>query len=251
MVDSAQSQYLETAGAFSASPKRQFRPTRVIFVANRPVEKAPGAAVATGTVVLDGRLVLRAKAVGRDTTLARVAALVSAAQASRAPVQKLVDRVSAVFVPIVIGIAVLTLLGWLIAGAGAEAAILHAVAVLVIACPCALGLATPAAIMAGTGAAARAGILLRDAEAIERARSITLVAFDKTGTLTEGKPRLAALHPAPGFARAEALSIAAALQAGSEHPLAKALIDSAKEKNLSPIATSASKRKSSARPSTR
>ena len=191
---------------------------------SRPVEKAPGAAVATGTVVLDGRLVLRATAVGRDTTLARVAALVSAAQASRAPVQKLVDRVSAVFVPIVIGLAALTLLGWLIAGVGAEAAILHAVAVLVIACPCALGLATPAAIMAGTGAAARAGILLRDAEAIERARSITLVAFDKTGTLTEGKPRLAALHSADGIAAGQALEMAAALQAGSEHPLAQAVL---------------------------
>ena len=191
---------------------------------SRPVEKAPGAAVATGTVVLDGRLVLRATAVGRDTTLARVAALVSAAQASRAPVQKLVDRVSAVFVPVVIGLAALTLLGWLLAGVGAEAAILHAVAVLVIACPCALGLATPAAIMAGTGAAARAGILLRDAEAIERARSITLVAFDKTGTLTEGKPRLAALHPADGVTAPQALAMAAALQSGSEHPLAQAVL---------------------------
>jgi Cu+-exporting ATPase len=191
---------------------------------SRAVEKAPGAQVATGTVVLDGRLVLRATAVGGDTTLARVAALVSAAQASRAPVQKLVDRVSAVFVPVVIGIAAVTLLGWLLAGAGVEAAILHAVAVLVIACPCALGLATPAAIMAGTGAAARAGILVRDAEAIERAKSVTLVAFDKTGTLTEGRPRLAALHPAPGLDAAEALALAAALQAGSEHPLARAVL---------------------------
>ena len=191
---------------------------------SRAAEKAPGAKVATGTVVLDGRLVIRATAVGGDTTLARVAALVAAAQASRAPVQKLVDRVSAVFVPVVIVLAVLTLAGWLLAGAGAEAAILHAVAVLVIACPCALGLATPAAIMAGTGAAARAGILLRDAEAIERAKSITLVAFDKTGTLTEGKPRLAALHPAPGIAAQDALALAAALQAGSEHPLAQAVL---------------------------
>jgi Cu+-exporting ATPase len=191
---------------------------------SRAAEKAPGAKVATGTVVLDGRLVIRATAVGGDTTLARVAALVAAAQASRAPVQKLVDRVSAVFVPVVIVLAALTLLGWLLAGAGAEAAILHAVAVLVIACPCALGLATPAAIMAGTGAAARAGILLRDAEAIERAKSITLVAFDKTGTLTEGKPRLAALHPAPGMDAAQALALAAALQAGSEHPLAQAVL---------------------------
>jgi Cu+-exporting ATPase len=191
---------------------------------SRPVEKTPGAALATGTVVLDGRLVLRATAVGGDTTLARVAALVAAAQASRAPVQKLVDRVSAVFVPAVVGLAALTLLGWLAAGAGAEAAILHAVAVLVIACPCALGLATPAAIMAGTGAAARAGILVRDAEAIERAKAVTLVAFDKTGTLTEGRPRLAALHPADGIDPAEALALAAALQAGSEHPLARAVL---------------------------
>ncbi|WP_240791157.1 heavy metal translocating P-type ATPase [Roseomonas sp. AR75] len=191
---------------------------------SRPVEKAPGASLATGTVVLDGRLVLRATAVGADTTLARVAALVAAAQASRAPVQRLVDRVSAVFVPVVIGIALLTLLGWLLAGAGFEDAVLHAVAVLVIACPCALGLATPAAIMAGTGAAARAGILIRDAEAIERAKAVDLVAFDKTGTLTEGRPRLAALHAAPGVSREEALSLAAALQSGSEHPLAKAVL---------------------------
>jgi Cu+-exporting ATPase len=191
---------------------------------SRPVEKAPGARVATGTVVLDGRLVLRATAVGAETTLSRVAAAVAAAQASRAPVQKLVDRVSAVFVPVVIGLAALTLLGWLVAGAGFEAALLHAVAVLVIACPCALGLATPAAIMAGTGAAARAGILIRDADAIERARAVTLVAFDKTGTLTEGKPRLAALHPAEGMEAPAALALAAALQAGSEHPLARAVL---------------------------
>jgi len=191
---------------------------------SRPVEKAPGAKVATGTVALDGRLVVRATAVGGDTTLARVAALVAAAQASRAPVQKLVDRVSAVFVPVVIGIAVATVIGWLLAGASAEEAILHAVAVLVIACPCALGLATPAAIMAGTGAAARAGILVRDAEAIERAKGVTLVAFDKTGTLTEGKPRLAALHPAAGMEAPAALRLAAALQAGSEHPLARAVL---------------------------
>ncbi|NKE44675.1 copper-translocating P-type ATPase [Roseomonas frigidaquae] len=191
---------------------------------SRPVEKAPGAKLSTGTLVLDGRLVLRATAVGGDTTLARVAALVSAAQASRAPVQKLVDRVAAVFVPVVILIAAGTLGYWLLAGAGVEAALLHAVAVLVIACPCALGLATPAAIMAGTGAAARAGILVRDAEAIERGQSITLVAFDKTGTLTEGQPRLAALHPAKGMERHKLLNLAAALQAGSEHPLARAVL---------------------------
>jgi Cu+-exporting ATPase len=190
---------------------------------SRAVEKDPGAAVSTGTIALDGRLVIEVRAVGNETVLARVAALVSAAQASRAPVQKLVDRVSAVFVPVVMGIAVLTLAGWLLAGAGVEQALITAVSVLVIACPCALGLATPAAIMAGTGAAARAGILVRDMEAIERAQGVTLVAFDKTGTLTEGRPRLAALHPAAGVEPDEALRLAAALQAGSEHPLARAV----------------------------
>jgi P-type Cu+ transporter len=184
------------------------------------VAKRPGDTLSTGTVVLDGRLLMRVTAVGEETVLARVAALVSAAQASRAPIQKLVDRISAIFVPVVIGIAVFAFFGWLSAGAGGEAALMHAVAVLVIACPCALGLATPAAIMAGTGAAARAGILLRDAESIERAAGVTLVAFDKTGTLTEGKPVLAGLHEVePG-----ALRLAAALQAGSEHPLARAVL---------------------------
>jgi Cu+-exporting ATPase len=191
------------------------------------IEKEPGSSVATGSIALDGRLVVEVRAVGAETVLARVAALVSAAQASRAPVQKLVDRVSAVFVPAVIGIALATLVGWLLAGAGVETAVLRAVAVLVIACPCALGLATPAAIMAGTGAAARAGILIRDAEAIERAQGITMVAFDKTGTLTAGRPRLAAVHAAPGLAEAEALALAAALQQGSEHPLARAVLDRA------------------------
>jgi len=190
---------------------------------SRPVEKGPGAKVSTGTVALDGRLVIAAEAVGEQTVLARVAALVAAAQASRAPVQKLVDRVAAVFVPVVIGIALLAFLGSLAFGLGFETAVLRAVAVLVIACPCALGLATPAAIMAGTGAAARAGILIRDAEVIERAGAITRVAFDKTGTLTEGRPRLAALHRAEGVEEAEALRLTAALQAGSEHPLARAV----------------------------
>jgi Cu+-exporting ATPase len=187
---------------------------------SQAVAKAPGASLSTGTVVLDGRLVMRVTAIGEETVLARVAALVSAAQASRAPIQKLVDRISAVFVPVVIGIALLAFAGWWISGAGLEASLMHAVAVLVIACPCALGLATPAAIMAGTGAAARAGILVRDAEAIERAAGITRVAFDKTGTLTEGKPVLAGLYEM----EAGTLRLAAALQAGSEHPLARAVL---------------------------
>jgi len=192
---------------------------------SRAVEKDTGSRVATGSIALDGRLLIEARAIGAETVLARVAALVAAAQASKAPVQRLVDRVSAVFVPVVVAIAAATFLGWWLVGAGAEAAVLRAVAVLVIACPCALGLATPAAVMAGTGAAARAGILVRDAEAIERAHDVTLVAFDKTGTLTEGRPRLAALHPAAGIAEEEALGLAAALQAGSEHPLARAVLE--------------------------
>jgi Cu+-exporting ATPase len=192
---------------------------------SRPAEKTPGEPVATGTIALDGRLVLRVTAVGSETRLARVAALVAAAQSSRAPVQKLVDRISAVFVPVVLAVAALTLAGWLLAGAGMETAIITAVSVLVIACPCALGLATPAAIMAGVGAAARAGILVRDAEALERAARVWLVAFDKTGTLTEGRPRLAAMHVAPGIAPGWALAAAARLQAGSEHPLARALAE--------------------------
>ncbi|MDT8277741.1 Copper-exporting ATPase [Roseomonas mucosa] len=194
---------------------------------SRAVAKSPGDALAAGTVVLDGRLVARVTATGKDTRLARIAALVEEAGSSRAPIQRLADRVSAVFVPVVLGIAAVTFLGWLLAGAAAQVALLHAVAVLVVACPCALGLATPAAVVAGTGAAARAGILLRDAEAIERARGLSVVAFDKTGTLTEGRPRLAALVPAEGVAREEALRLAARLQAGSEHPLARAVLDEA------------------------
>lgn len=190
---------------------------------SRAVHKAPGAALAAGTTVLDGRLVMHVTATGDDTTLSRVAALVRAAQSSRAPVQRLVDRVSAVFVPVVVALAVLTFGGWLLAGAAPGEALIPAIAVLVVACPCALGLATPAAIMAGTGAAARAGILLRDAEAIQRGAQLEIVAFDKTGTLTEGRPRLAAHHEA----EPSTLALAAALQQGSEHPLARAVLEAA------------------------
>ncbi|MFC0408609.1 heavy metal translocating P-type ATPase [Roseomonas elaeocarpi] len=197
-----------------------------------PVPAAPGRAVAAGTLVLDGRLVLRVSAVAGATRIARIAALVEEAGSSRAPIQRLADRVSAIFVPAVAAVALLTFAGWLLAGGGADSAILHAVAVLVVACPCALGLATPAAVVAGTGAAARAGILLRDAEAIERSRALALVGFDKTGTLTAGTPRLAALHAAPGTTRAEALAIAAALQSHSEHPLARATVAAASAPDL-------------------
>ena len=193
-----------------------------------PVEKEPGAKVSAGTIGTDGLLVIRATALGAETTLARIVRMVEGAQASKAPVQRLVDRVSAVFVPAVLVVALLTFLGWWWWGGDASAAILNAVAVMVIACPCALGLATPTAIMVGTGAAARAGILVKDAEALERAQAVTVVAFDKTGTLTEGRPVVTDLVPADpipagGVTEAELLSLAAALQAGSEHPLARAV----------------------------
>ncbi|HET9641871.1 MAG TPA: heavy metal translocating P-type ATPase, partial [Burkholderiaceae bacterium] len=150
----------------------------------------------------------------------------------KAPIQRLVDRVSAVFVPVVLGIAAVTLLAWGLAGGDWEQAVLNAVAVLVIACPCALGLATPAAIMAGTGVAARRGILIKDAEALEVAHRVRTVAFDKTGTLTQGRPELIRLVPAPDVKAASVLASAAALQSGSEHPLARAVCEAARRDGL-------------------
>jgi Cu+-exporting ATPase len=188
-----------------------------------PVPKQPGSRVVGGSLNGEALLLIQATAVGAEGRLARMVRLVEDAQAAKPPVQRLVDRVSAVFVPVVVGLATLTFLGWWLAGAGVEAATVNAVSVLVIACPCALGLATPAAIMAGTGAAARHGILIRDAAALEQARAIRTVVFDKTGTLTEGRPAVAALRPALGVAEAELLRLAAALQAGSEHPLGRAV----------------------------
>jgi P-type Cu+ transporter len=199
-----------------------------------PVAKGPGDRVTGGSVNGEGRLVMRTLAVGTETTLARIVRLVESAQAKKAPIQRLVDRVSAVFVPIVLGIAALTVLGWGLATGDWTQAILNAVAVLVIACPCALGLATPTAIMAGTGVAARHGILIKDAEALEVAHSVRTVAFDKTGTLTEGRPTLVALVPAPGVDAGQALASAFALQQGSEHPLAKAVVIAAKEQGATP-----------------
>ena len=191
-----------------------------------PVARQEGDRVTGGAVNGEGLLVLRTTAVGAESTLARIVRMVESAQAKKAPIQRLVDKVSAVFVPVVIGVALVTLLAWgLIAGQWQQG-ILNAVAVLVIACPCALGLATPTAIMAGTGVAARHGILIKDAEALEVAHAITVVAFDKTGTLTEGKPRLVAAVPASGD-RADLLAAASAIQSGSEHPLARAVTDAA------------------------
>jgi Cu+-exporting ATPase len=197
-----------------------------------PVSKSTGAKVVGGSVNAEGLFTARATAVGAESTLSRIARMVESAQAKKAPIQRLVDQVSEVFVPVVLGIALLTLLGWGFATGDWERAILNAVAVLVIACPCALGLATPTAIMAGTGVAARRGILIKDAEALEVAHNVKVVAFDKTGTLTEGKPRLVAFEAADGDS-AGLLRLAASVQSGSEHPLARAVMDSAKENLVS------------------
>jgi len=189
---------------------------------SRPVAKQAGDHVTGGAVNGEGLLRLRCTALGAESTLARIARMVEDAQGHKARIQRLVDQVSAIFVPVVLGIALLTLLGWGFAQGDWQQALLNAVSVLVIACPCALGLATPTAIMAGTGVAARHGILIKDAQALELAHSLQLVAFDKTGTLTEGRPRLLAHEGAP-----ELLRLAAALQQGSEHPLAHAVREAA------------------------
>jgi Cu+-exporting ATPase len=204
-----------------------------------PVAKDQGARVTGGSINGEGRFVMRATAVGSESVLAHIIRLVEDAQAGKAPIQRLVDQVSAVFVPVVLVIAAITLAGWLLAGAGVEDALIHAVAVLVIACPCALGLATPAAIMAGTGVAARHGILIKDAEALELAHRVGTVAFDKTGTLTLGQPRLVAFVAAPGVDADAQLGAAASLQSGSEHPLARAVVASALERGMAVAAPDA------------
>ncbi|MGF6227297.1 Cu+-exporting ATPase [Inquilinus ginsengisoli] len=202
-----------------------------------PVAKRPGDSVAAGALNGTGALTLEATAVGEDSTIARIVRLVEAAQSGKAPIQKLVDRISAVFVPIVLVLAVLTFAGWLVAGGSLDQALGAAVAVLVIACPCAMGLATPAAIVTGTGAAARAGILIRDIETIERAPQIDTVVFDKTGTLTEGRPAVTEVVAPAGDADA-LLALAAAVQAGSEHPLARAVEAEAARRGLAVPAAS-------------
>ena len=198
-----------------------------------PVVKEVGAMLTGGSINGDGPLRMRVTAVGAQTVLARIIGLVEDAQAAKAPIQRQVDRVAAVFVPAVMGLALLTGVGWLLSGASVELAVVHAVAVLVIACPCALGLATPAAIMAGTGVAARHGILIKDAQALELAHRARVVAFDKTGTLTVGRPRLMAFEPVPGADRAALLAVAASLQTASEHPLARAVVAQARAEGLS------------------
>jgi Cu+-exporting ATPase len=196
-----------------------------------PVPKQPGDKVTGGAINGEGRLLVRTQALGAETVLARIIRLVEDAQAAKAPIQKLVDKVSQIFVPTVLLIALATLIGWWLYGAPMETALINAVAVLVIACPCALGLATPTAIMAGTGVAARHGILIKDAEALERAHEVSSVVFDKTGTLTSGTPRIAHFRAVNGDEDA-LLKLAGALQRGSEHPLAKAVLDAAAERGL-------------------
>ena len=200
-----------------------------------PVPKEVGQLVTGGALNGEGLLVVRTTAVGAETQLSRIVRLVASAQARKAPIQQLVDRISAVFVPVVLVIALLTLGGWLWSGASASVALVHAVSVLVIACPCALGLATPATLMVGTGLAARRGILVRDAQALETFRKVRVMAFDKTGTLTEGRPRLLLCQPlASAGDPQQALAWAAALQSGSEHPLARAVLQEAGRQGQNP-----------------
>ncbi len=193
-----------------------------------PTEVAPGDAVAGATINTYGRLIVRATKVGSDTVLAQIARLVAEAQAGKAPIQRLVDRVSAVFVPIVIGIAVATLLGWLLATGDGGAAFTAAVAVLIIACPCALGLATPTALMVGTGRGAQLGILIKGPEILEQTRRISTIVLDKTGTVTEGRMELVDVAPLNGAGREEVLRLAGAVESASEHPIAQAIAAAAK-----------------------
>jgi Cu+-exporting ATPase len=202
-----------------------------------PVPKRAGDRLTGGAINAEGLLVARTVAVGAETVLARIIRMVEHAQAAKAPIQRLVDQVSAVFVPVVLALAAATLLGWGLVGGDWTAAMLNAVAVLVIACPCALGLATPTAIMAGTGAGARAGILIKDAEALEVAHRVSVVAFDKTGTLTVGKPDVVALIATDGD-EAALLARLAALQFGSEHPLARAVLAAAAARGIAPLPAS-------------
>ncbi|WP_291065001.1 heavy metal translocating P-type ATPase [Hydrogenophaga sp.] len=204
-----------------------------------PVPKLPGDFVTGGAINGEGAVEVLVGAVGATSVLARIIALVEDAQATKAPVQRMVDQMAAVFVPAVLLIALATLLGWIAQGATLEAALLPAVAVLVIACPCALGLATPTAIMVGTGVAARHGILIKDVQALEVAHRVDTVALDKTGTLTLGRPRMSALEVAAGVDPAQALRAAAALQAHSAHPLARAVLDAAAERGLTPAGADA------------
>jgi len=205
-----------------------------------PVEKTAGEKVTGATINGTGTLLMRADRVGRDTMLSQIVRMVAAAQRSRAPIQKLADQVSAWFVPSVIAVSLIAFVAWNLLGPAPPLgyAIVNAIAVLIIACPCALGLATPMSIMVGTGRGASAGVLVKNAEALELMEKIDTLVVDKTGTLTLGKPRLVGVVPADGFAAAEVLRLAAALERGSEHPLAAAIVEGAAARGLEPPATS-------------
>jgi Cu+-exporting ATPase len=199
-----------------------------------PAPKGPGDSVSAGTLNQGGTVVFRAERVGSETLLARIVALVGEAQRSRAPVQRLADRVSAWFVPAVVVVAILTFVVWVLVGPAPAAAyaLVNAVAVLIIACPCALGLATPMSIMVATGRGAQAGVLVRNAEALERLAAVDTLVFDKTGTLTEGRPRLVSVVAAPGADARELLQAAAGVERGSEHPLAAAILAGARDRGV-------------------
>ena len=200
-----------------------------------PVAKGPGDTVIGATINGTGGLLIEAKKVGADTLLAQIVELVAQAQRSRAPIQRLADSVAGIFVPAVVLCAALTFVGWAIFGPAPSLAyaLVSAVAVVVIACPCALGLATPMSIMVGVGRAAKAGILIKNAEVLERLEKIDTIALDKTGTLTEGKPRVVALHPLANLDESRLLTLAAALERGSEHPLAASIVRAAQDRRLS------------------
>ena len=201
-----------------------------------PVKKSEGATVTGATVNTTGSFAFRATRVGADTFLAGVIRMVEQAQGAKLPIQALVDRVTGVFVPVVLGVALLTFAVWMLIGPEPRLtfALVNAVSVLIIACPCAMGLATPAAIMTGTGRAAELGVLFRKGEALQTLREVTLIAFDKTGTLTVGQPRLTDLIAAPGFDANDALRLAASVEAHSEHPVARALVEGARARGLAP-----------------
>ena len=194
-----------------------------------PVDVGPGAEVAGATINTSGRLLVRATKVGDETALAQIARLVAEAQAGKAPIQRLADRVSAVFVPVVMGISLATLLGWLLVSGDPAAAFTAAVAVLIIACPCALGLATPTALMVGTGRGAQLGILIKGPETLEQTRRVTTIVLDKTGTVTEGRMSVTDVIPAPGVEAPEILRLAGAAEDASEHPIARAIAQRARE----------------------
>ena len=204
-----------------------------------PVDAAPGDAVTGATVNTWGSLLVRATRVGSDTTLAQIGRMVAEAQAGKAPVQRLADQISGVFVPIVIAVSLLTLGGWLLAGGSVQAAFTAAVAVLVVACPCALGLATPTAILVGSGRASQLGILIKNAEILEQTRSIDTMLLDKTGTVTTGVMSLESVAVAPGAGEASALSLAASVESLSEHPVARAITSGAADRGLSLVPVTA------------